>query len=135
MFGPPGHLYVYFTYGMHHCMNVVSSDVGEGNAVLLRAGEPLRGLEAMRVARGARAVERDLCRGPGRLCHALGVDRTYDGADLVTGDRGIHLLDDGMPPPDVPAVTTRVGLSKAADLPWRFLVPGSPWVSRSVSAR
>jgi DNA-3-methyladenine glycosylase len=131
MFGPPGHLYVYFTYGMHHCMNVVCSDVGEGNAILLRAAEPLEGLGEMRVARGPAArTDRELCRGPGRLCQALSIDRTHDGADLVTANLGIRMYDDGTPPPEEPTVTTRIGLSAGADRPWRFLVPGSPWVSR-----
>jgi DNA-3-methyladenine glycosylase len=130
MFGPAGHLYVYFTYGMHYCMNIVASEVGEGNAVLLRAGEPLDGIEHMRAARGPRVRDRDLCRGPGRLCQALGIDRAHDGADLLTGDRGIRLADDGTPPPDPPLITTRIGLSIATELPWRFLVPKSPWVSR-----
>ena len=81
MFGPPGHLYVYFTYGMHHCMNVVT---GEGSAVLLRAAEPLEGEEEMVVRRG-RERPVDLCSGPGRLTQALAVDRRDDGLDLVAG--------------------------------------------------
>jgi DNA-3-methyladenine glycosylase len=131
MFGRAGLLYVYFTYGMHHCMNVVSSDVGEGNAVLLRAAEPLEGIELMRLARGPAARrDRDLLRGPGRLCQGMAIDRSHDGADLVTGDRGIRLYEDGTPPPEMPVVTTRIGLSAGAERPWRFFVPGSPWVSR-----
>jgi DNA-3-methyladenine glycosylase len=128
MFGPPGHLYVYFSYGMHWCCNPVCGDDGEGLAVLLRALEPLEGLEAMRAARGG-VKDRDLCRGPARLCQALGITRELDGADLVTGDRGLRIDDDGTPPPAEPAVGPRVGITRAADLPWRFWVPDSPWVS------
>jgi DNA-3-methyladenine glycosylase len=130
MFGPPGHLYVYFSYGMHWCCNPVCGDDGEGVAVLLRALEPLAGLEAMRAARGG-VRDRDLCRGPARLCQALGITRELDGADLVTGDRGILVVDDGTPPPEHPAVGPRIGITRGADFPWRFWVPDSPWVSGS----
>ena len=129
MFGPPGHLYVYFTYGMHWCCNPVCGDDGEGVAVLLRALEPLAGLEAMRAARGG-VRDRDLCRGPARLCEALGITGTLDGADLVTGDRGVSIVDDGTPPPADPAVGPRIGITRGADSPWRWWVPDSPWVSR-----
>ncbi len=128
MFGPPGHLYVYFSYGMHWCCNPVCGDEGEGVAVLLRALEPLEGLAAMRAARG-RVPDRDLCRGPARLCQALGITRDLDGADLVTGDRDVFIADDGTPPPAEPATGPRVGITRAADVPWRFWVPGNPYVS------
>ena len=130
MFGPPGHLYVYFTYGMHWCCNPVCGDDDEGVAVLLRALEPLAGLEAMRAARGG-VRDRDLCRGPARLCEALGITGTLDGADLVTGDRGVSIVDDGTPPPADPAVGPRIGITRGADSPWRWWVADSPWVSRS----
>jgi DNA-3-methyladenine glycosylase len=132
MFGPPGHLYVYFTYGMHFCANVVCGPEGEASAVLLRGLTPVAGLGEMRAARGPAArTDRDLCNGPGKLCQALGLDRAFDGADLVTGDRGVELVDDGTPPPDEPGVSGRVGLSVAADVPWRFFVPGAVGISRA----
>ena len=132
MFGPPGHLYVYFTYGMHFCANVVCGEDGVASAVLLRALTPLAGLEQMRAARGPAArLDRDLCSGPGKLCQALGLNRTFDGADLVTGDQGVQVVDDGTPPPAAPGVSGRVGLSVAAEVPWRFYVPGAVGLSRA----
>src|SRR5712691_12608784 len=85
MFGPPGHLYVYFTYGNHWMMNTVTRSRGEGSAVLLRATEPIEGVDAMARHRGRDSI-RDLCSGPGKLAQALAVDRRHDGADLVGGD-------------------------------------------------
>jgi len=130
MFGPAGLLYVYFTYGMHFCANVVCGSEGVGQAVLVRALAPVAGLAEMRAARPKAHSDLDLCRGPARLCQALGLDRAYDGADLVTGDRGVQLLDDGTPPPEVPDQGRRVGISAATELPWRFAVPGDRHVSR-----
>lgn len=129
MYGPPGHLYVYFTYGLHWCANPVCGEDGEAVAVLLRAVEPLTGIEAMRADRGA-VAHRDLGRGPARLCQALGITGAHDGVDLVTGDGGVLVADDGVPPPAEPVVTTRVGLTKNAHEPWRWYVPGSRFVSR-----
>jgi DNA-3-methyladenine glycosylase len=129
MFGPPGHLYVYFTYGMHHCCNVVCGAEGEGSAVLLRALEVVGGLEEMREAYPGLRRDGDLCRGPARLCRALAIDRNLDGADLVTGDRGVAVADDGTPPPARPGVGRRIGISAGVELPWRFTVPGSPALS------
>ncbi|HZP30417.1 MAG TPA: DNA-3-methyladenine glycosylase [Acidimicrobiia bacterium] len=130
MFGPPGHLYVYFTYGMHWCTNVVAGGDLAATAVLLRAGAPLEGLEAMRRRRPAARRARDLCSGPARLAQAMGIDGTFDGADLVRGP--LRLLDDATPPPARPAVSTRVGLAagKGDTHPWRYFVPGDPNVSR-----
>ncbi len=129
MFGPPGGLYVYFTYGMHWCANVVTGEVGEGVAVLLRALAPVEGTEAMRRARPRARSDRDLCNGPAKLCQAMGLDRRFDGADLVTADRGVWIDDDGTAPPTNPHVTTRIGLSAGAEHPWRWCVPGDPYVS------
>ena len=131
MFGPPGHLYVYFTYGMHWCANVVAETDGVAAAVLLRALTPLQGLDAMYAARGPAARrDRELCSGPAKLTQALGIDGTLDGANLVTSDRGVTILDDGQPPPPDPAVTTRIGLTNGTDLPWRFYVAGAADLSR-----
>jgi DNA-3-methyladenine glycosylase len=131
MFGPAGHLYVYFTYGMHFCANAVCDEEGVGNAVLLRALEPLRGLEQMQQARGSAArSERDLCSGPAKLCQAFTIDRELDGADLVRGDYGLTVRDDGVEPPEKPATGPRIGISKAVDFPWRCWVKGNPHVSR-----
>jgi DNA-3-methyladenine glycosylase len=124
MFGPPGGLYVYFTMGMHFCMNAVCGEAGEGVAVLLRAAAPTRGLDEMRLRRPAARTARDLCRGPARLCQAFGVDRDLDGADLVRADRGITIVDDGTPPPTDPVASTRIGISVATDRQWRWYVPG-----------
>jgi DNA-3-methyladenine glycosylase len=126
MFGPPGHLYVYLSYGMHCCMNVVTEAAGIGMAVLLRAAEPLEGLDEMRRRRRG-AVDRDLLRGPGRWARAFGVDRRHDGADLVRG--GDLWLEPGKPATSI-ATGPRVGISVATDLPWRFAIAGSPWASR-----
>ena len=130
MFGPPGHLYVYFTYGMHWCANTACGEDGEGVGVLLRAAEPMAGLDLMRAARPAAKRDRDLCSGPARLCQAFGVDRRLDGIDLVTGEAGLTIVDDGIPPPTEPAIGPRVGIRHAAHEPWRWYVRGNPNVSR-----
>ncbi len=122
MFGPPGHLYVYFTYGMHHCANVVTGDVGDGQAVLLRAVEPLEGIDEM-VARRGRS--RNVADGPGKLCQAFGIDMSDNGADLCAPRRSgvvrpLGLFDDGTPPPVSPTVSSRVGISVGVDTPWRW---------------
>ena len=126
MFGPPGHLYCYFTYGMHVCANVVTGAVGNPSAVLLRAGEVVAGHEE---ARGRRpgSTDRDLARGPARLCNALGIVLAHDGTDLVTGPVSLEL---GDPLGDAAIATgPRVGLRGAPDRPWRFWVAGERSVS------
>lgn len=130
MFGHAGLLYVYFSYGVHWCANVVCGQPGEGVAVLLRALEPLAGIDAMYEARAAARRDRDLCSGPGKLCQALGITGALDGADLVRADLGPVLLDDGTPPPSDPVTATRVGITVATDEPWRWYVAGNPHVSR-----
>lgn len=137
MFGPPGHLYVYFSYGVHWCCNVVCGEQpGAGMAVLLRAAEPLLGIDLMRSARPRALRERDLASGPGKLCQAMGIDRSHDGTDLVSANGGLALMTDGMPPPPSPVIGPRIGISKAVDFPWRWYVPGNPHVSvRTKAAR
>ena len=130
MFGPPGRLYVYFTYGMHWCANVVCGPVGEATAVLLRAGAPLRGVAAMRAARPAARSDRELCSGPAKLCQALGIDGSLDGANLLSGERGVRIVDDGVAPPDRAARSGRIGLSVGREQQWRWYVEGDRNVSR-----
>ena len=130
MFGPPGHMYVYFTYGMHYCCNAVCGEVDEGVGVLIRALEPLAGVARMRDARPRARRDADLANGPGKVTQALGIDRRHDGADLVEGDQGILVLDDGTPPPRKPVATPRIGIRHAAEHPWRWHVPAHPHVSK-----
>ncbi len=128
MFGPAGHLYVYLSYGIHHCVNVVTGVEGEGQAVLLRAIEPVDGIPAMRERRAGRP-DRELANGPGKLAAALGVVLRFDGADMVgeaaTHDRllAVAIVDDGVAAPKRPIVGPRIGISKATAMPWRFRVP------------
>ncbi len=119
MFAAGGLLYVYFTYGMHFCANVVTGDAGDGQAVLLRAVVPLAGIDVMRARRGAKP-DRVLSDGPGKLCQAFGLDRTHDGIDLVT-DADVTILDDGTPPPAALSTTPRIGIRHATERHWRWL--------------
>lgn len=135
MFGQPGGLYVYFTYGMHWCANAVCGEQGEATAVLLRALAPIEGLETMWPRRPRARRERDLCSGPAKLCSAFGIDGSYDGADLVTGDQGVTIVDDGTPPPGRPGTSERIGLRAGVEHPWRWFVPGDPNLSRRGSPR
>jgi DNA-3-methyladenine glycosylase len=124
MFGPAGHLYCYFTYGMHVCCNVVTGSEGVASAVLLRAGEVVRGLDVAR-ARRPGASDRDLARGPARLCKALGIALEDNGTDLTTGAVTLTLSE---PPLDV-STGPRVGLRGDPDRPWRYWLTGDPTVS------
>ena len=124
MFGTPGHLYVYFTYGMHHCCNVVTGPVGTPSAVLLRAGEVVEGLDLAR-SRRPRSSDRDLARGPARLCQALGIGLAENGADLTAGSLTLELGE----PVDAVSTGPRVGLRGAPERPWRYWVTGAPSVS------
>ncbi len=126
MFGPAGRLYVYFTYGMHHCCNVVVGPDGTAAAVLLRAGEVVEGTELAR-ARRPRSSDRDLARGPARLCTALAIDGRHNRTDLAAGELTLQLA--APPPPEAVETGPRVGLRHAADRPWRFWLRGEPTVS------
>jgi DNA-3-methyladenine glycosylase len=128
MFGPPGHLYVYFTYGMHFCSNVVTGADGVGTAVLLRAAEPLEGLDAMAERRGVDAPTL-LCSGPGRLTQAMEISRPENGADLVR-DASVHLRRGDPVAPRSIARSTRVGVNVGTERRWRFYEAGSAFVSR-----
>lgn len=119
MFGPAGHLYVYFTYGMHYCANIVTGPAGHGAAVLLRAVVPAAGVDLMRERRGGRP---QLADGPAKLCQAFAIGADHNGVDVCRGS-GVGLYDDGTPPPTDPLVGPRVGISVAMEVPWRWRVP------------
>jgi DNA-3-methyladenine glycosylase len=150
MFGPPGRLYVYFTYGMHFCANIVCQPPGTAGAVLLRALSPVAGVEQMRLARRRRSQnaaaapatssrgdrplrDEQLLAGPARLCQAFGIDRSLDGVDLTDPASPLVVADDGTSPPARPGVGPRIGLGArvgdAAQFPWRFWVVGDRNVS------
>lgn len=127
MFGPAGFLYVYFTYGMHYCCNVVTGAKGQGSAVLIRALEPLEGEDRMRFNRGDRTGQ-PLTNGPAKLCQALQIDKRLNGHDLRNAPLQLELR---------PAVrqtdmvqTTRIGITRAKDVPWRFYLAGNQYVSK-----
>jgi DNA-3-methyladenine glycosylase len=155
MFGPPGHAYVYFTYGMHFCMNVVCLPRGTASAVLLRGGAIVEGAELARQRRltsrrgvrdqsdglggrggldGRSLPDRDLARGPARLCQALGVDRSLDGVDLCSPESPLRICAATAPPERIQR-GPRVGVSTAASVPWRFWIAGEPTVSAYRAAR
>lgn len=127
LFGPPGRAYVYRSYGIHALLNAVTGDDGVGAAVLIRALEPLEGVETMRERRGG-VADRHLCSGPGKLTQALGVGLGLNGTSLVSGPLEIHPFDSGTAPQIVTG--PRVGITKAAELPWRFCDASSALVSR-----
>jgi DNA-3-methyladenine glycosylase len=136
MFGPPGHAYVYFIYGMHHCFNVVTEPEGSAAAVLVRAVEPIAGIEVMRQNRKGRQ-DVELTNGPAKLCYALGIDRALNGADLVAGqelwlERGAAVEEACV------ACGARIGVrgdERALTAPWRLWIRGNPYVSRARAAR
>ena len=134
MFGPPGHLYVYFVYGMHYCANIVCGEKGSPGAVLLRAVRPVSGIALMREKRPKMLRDEGLCRGPGNLCRALSIDRGDDGVDLFDRLSAVQLGKDDLPPPESPAFGTRIGLSRYAGeaqlLRWRSALQGDESVSR-----
>lgn len=133
MFGIGGYLYVYFTYGMYFCCNVVTGKEGHGEAVLLRGLQPQEGLEYMGVNRFGKNMLTDkelknLTNGPGKLCKALDIDRKNNGTDLLGNN--IFLIDQKKVPESEIAVTKRIGISRSVDLPWRFFIKDNPYVSR-----
>ncbi len=130
LFGPPGIAYVYRSYGIHACINAVSEPEGVGAAVLIRALEPLDGVESMRARRGLDRLE-SLCSGPGKLTQALGIGLQDNGADLVDGPIRILARPERWRDPPI-SVDRRIGITKAVELPWRFTVTGSRFVSRRV---
>ncbi|HET8893173.1 MAG TPA: DNA-3-methyladenine glycosylase [Gaiellaceae bacterium] len=127
MFGPPGHAYVYRSYGIHCCLNFVCAEEGQADAVLIRALRPLQGIDAMRERRGL-DPERALCSGPGRLCQALAVTGDHDGLPLDEPPFELHART------AVPEIATgrRIGITRAAELPWRYVLAGSRYASRPV---
>ena len=129
MFGASGHMYVYFTYGMHWCANAVCGPKGAGNAVLIRALQPIDGLDLMYAARPLAKNDRQLCNGPACLTQAMSITKLQNGVDLVAGDT-YAIVDDGTPPPARPVQATRIGLTKAVDYPWRWYVDENAYVSK-----
>jgi DNA-3-methyladenine glycosylase len=128
IFGPPGHAYVYLSYGMHECLNIVAEPEGTPGCVLIRALQPTEGLDVMRTRRPPARSDRDLASGPGKLTRALAITRAQNGVDMTRGDLFVH-------EPDVPGVfeidvTPRIGITKCADLPLRFTIRGNRFVSR-----
>jgi DNA-3-methyladenine glycosylase len=130
LFGPPGSWYVYLSYGMHWCANLVCQRTGLASAVLLRALEPLDGLDVMRRRRGP-VPDRELCSGPGKLCQALGIMRNLDGRGMAESEVMVHRPRSNEE--NTIVVTSRIGITKAADWPLRFVVAGSPWLSRKTT--
>jgi DNA-3-methyladenine glycosylase len=136
LFGPPGYAYVYFIYGNHYCLNVSCLPDGTPGGILFRALEPLEGIDAMYKLRGIeRGTDlRKLTSGPGRLAAAFGITRERDnGKDLTTSRSDLYIADDGSPPPEI-LITKRIGITKAADMPLRYIVAGSRFVSGRITA-
>lgn len=133
MFGPPGHLYVYFTYGMHYCCNVVTGPEGHGSAVLIRAVEPLEGMDHMAANRQARHAKQsrkgvELTNGPAKFCQAFGIGRAQNGHDLHRPPITLQLMEE-VHKEDI-VVATRVGITQAKDVPWRWYIRGNRYVSK-----
>jgi DNA-3-methyladenine glycosylase len=127
MFGPAGHMYVYFTYGMHYCCNVVTGPAGHGSGMLIRAAEPLEGEVHMAANRGGIGGH-NVTNGPAKLCQALAIDKTLNGHDLRQSPVRL-IVRPPLPQIDV-MQTTRIGITQAKDVPWRFYIKGNPYVSK-----
>jgi DNA-3-methyladenine glycosylase len=128
LFGPPGHAYVYLIYGMYECLNLVSEPEGDAGCVLVRALEPVSGLERMRRRRPAARRVEDLCSGPGKLTLAMGITRAQNGAPVTRGDLTVRAP--AVPEPIDIAVSPRIGITQCADWPLRFYIAGSRFVSK-----
>jgi DNA-3-methyladenine glycosylase len=126
MFGEPGHLYVYFTYGMHYCCNIVTEEDGIGSAVLIRAVEPLEGESIMQLWRPVSGVA--LSNGPAKVCQALAINKSFNGHDLLAEPLKL-VIHPSLPSENI-VQTTRIGISKAKDVPWRFYIKDNPYVSK-----
>lgn len=127
MFGEPGHAYVYFTYGMHYCLNVTAEPAGQPGAVLIRAAEPIRGIAEMMSRRKKRRVK-DLANGPAKVTQAFAVTKALNGHDLTSG-RKLYIAELSHPEPFNMTTGTRIGIKAGAEKPWRFFVRGNPFVS------
>lgn len=130
MFGPAGRLYVYFTYGMHYCCNVVVGDEGRGAAVLIRALEPLEGQIPMSESRQKPQSSILLTNGPGKLCQAMQISRRLNGSNLMEEESEVRLVTHDSLRDEEIIRTTRVGITQAMDVPWRFYIKGNPYISR-----
>jgi DNA-3-methyladenine glycosylase len=133
IFGPPGHAYVYFIYGMYECLNLVAEPDGKPGCVLIRALEPVEGIEVMQSRRGAARKREDLANGPGKLTLAMGITRRHNGADVTRGT--LVVREPRSAAAFEIAVTPRIGISQCADLPLRFLIAGNRFVSRGKTAK
>ena len=128
IFGPPGHAYVYLAYGMHHCLNFIAERAGVPGCVLIRALEPLQGIEAMRARRPRVRRDREIANGPGKLTLALGIDKRHYGADLTREPLTVREIP-AEPPPEI-RVTPRIGIAQSKDLPLRFLIADNEAVGK-----
>lgn len=122
MFGPAGHAYVYTSYGIHQCLNVVTGRDGDGQGVLIRAVVPITGIDII-AARRAHRVPREFANGPGKVGQAFGISAMHNGVDLLDQSSRLRLGDDGTPPPTTPLAGPRIGITKGVSTPWRFRVP------------
>ena len=132
MFGPPGLLYVYLCYGIHWCVNIVTGEPGSGEAVLIRAGRVCEGAEIMRERRPTARRSEDVANGPGKLTAALGINRSHNGCDLFDEGSVVSLGPGVLVPAETVQISTRIGITKATEMPWRFSVPVAS-LSRPVS--
>ncbi|HEY1940377.1 MAG TPA: DNA-3-methyladenine glycosylase [Candidatus Angelobacter sp.] len=137
LFGPPGHAYIYFIYGVHYCLNISCLPAGDAGSLLIRALEPVSGISEMARARGLADLDltsardlRKLASGPGKLCEALGITRPRDNSkDMVSAESDLQVMNDGFDPGEI-AVTSRIGITKSAEMPLRYIIAGSAFLSR-----